>query len=63
MFDERTAGGLDVHARSISTAAIGVVTGELFRQKLAPDASCDYEGVAKWLGAARTLGNGEQFSP
>jgi len=34
---ERTSVGLDVHARSVSAAAIDGVTGELFRQRLVPD--------------------------
>src|SRR3954454_3724257 len=34
---ERTSVGLDVHARSVSAAAIDGVTGELFRQRLGPD--------------------------
>jgi transposase len=33
---ERTSVGLDVHARSVSAAAIDGVTGEVFRQRLAP---------------------------
>src|SRR4051812_28410250 len=34
---ERTSVGLDVHARSVSAAAIDGVTGELIRQRLVPD--------------------------
>jgi len=34
---ERTSVGLDVHARSVSAAAIDGVTGEVFRQRLVPD--------------------------
>src|SRR4051812_16773549 len=34
---ERTSVGLDVHARSVSAAAIDGVTGELMRQRLVPD--------------------------
>jgi transposase len=37
MFVERTSVGLDVHARSVSAAAIDGVTGEVFRQRLVPD--------------------------
>src|SRR4051794_21796628 len=33
---ERTSVGLDVHARSVSAAAIDGVTGEVFRQRLVP---------------------------
>jgi transposase len=34
---ERTSVGLDVHARSVSAAAIDGVTGELIKQRLVPD--------------------------
>ena len=34
---ERTSVGLDVHARSVSAAAIDGVTGEVLRQRLVPD--------------------------
>jgi transposase len=34
---ERTSVGLDVHARSVSAAAIDGRTGELFKQRLVPD--------------------------
>src|SRR3954452_13596997 len=37
MGGERTSVGLDVHARSVSAAAIDGVTGELIRQRLVPD--------------------------
>lgn len=33
---ERTSAGLDVHARSVSAAAIDGVTGELVKQRLVP---------------------------
>ncbi len=34
---ERTSVGLDVHARSVSAAAIDGMTGELLKQRLVPD--------------------------
>jgi hypothetical protein len=34
---ERTSVGLEVHARSVSAAAIDGVTGELIKQRLVPD--------------------------
>src|SRR4051794_11341208 len=37
MAGERTSVGLDVHARSVSAAAIDGNTGELIKQRLVPD--------------------------
>lgn len=37
MFSERTSVGLDVHARSVVAAAIDTVTGEVIKQRLAPE--------------------------
>lgn len=45
MFTERTSVGLDVHARSVSAAAIDGETGELFRAKLTPAP----EDVHRWV--------------
>ena len=45
MFIERTSVGLDVHARSIAAVAIDTVTGELFKQRLAPGA----DAVLGWM--------------
>lgn len=53
MFNERTAIGLDVHARSVRAAALDTVTGELAEARLAmqPDR------VVEWcLGAQERLG-------
>lgn len=44
-FTERWAVGLDVHARSVSAAAIDTSTGELRSQRLAPDPA----GVLAWI--------------
>src|SRR4051794_4143212 len=66
---ERTSVGLDVHARSVSAAAIDGVTGELFRQRLVPDqrvvidwvrglpgpAAVAYEAGPTGFGLARAL--------
>jgi transposase len=66
---ERTSVGLDVHARSVSAAAIDGVTGELFRQRLVPDqqvvidwvrglpgpAAVTYEAGPTGFGLARSL--------
>ena len=46
MFIERTSVGLDVHARSIAAAAIDTVTGELFKERLAPAP----DAVLAWMG-------------
>src|SRR4051795_7121081 len=43
----RTSVGLDVHARSVSAAAIDGVTGELIRQRLVPDPAV----ILDWLRA------------
>jgi len=45
IINERTSVGLDVHAHSIVGAAVDTETGELFRQRLGPDAA----GVVAWL--------------
>lgn len=45
MFHERTSVGLDVHARSISAAAIDTTTGEFFKERLVPS----NEIVIDWL--------------
>src|SRR3954447_145231 len=47
MGGERTSVGLDVHARSVSAAAIDGVTGELIRQRLVPDPAV----ILDWLRA------------
>jgi transposase len=66
---ERTSVGLDVHARSVSAAAIDGVTGELIRQRLVPDqrvivdwvrglpgpAAVTYEAGPTGFGLARAL--------
>ena len=66
---ERTSVGLDVHARSVSAAAIDGVTGELFKQRLVPDqrvvldwvrglpgpAAVTYEAGPTGFGLARAL--------
>src|SRR4051812_9390369 len=66
---ERTSVGLDVHARSVSAAAIDGVTGEVFRQRLVPDqqvvidwvrglpgpAAATYEAGPTGFGLARAL--------
>lgn len=44
---ERTSVGLDVHARSVSAAAIDGVTGELFKQRLVPE----HRVVINWARA------------
>ena len=45
MFSERTSVGLDVHARSVSAAAIDGQTGELVKARLSPA----YEDVLGWV--------------
>jgi transposase len=45
MFTERTSVGLDVHARSVTAAAIDGVTGELVQARLTPS----HEHVRAWL--------------
>lgn len=45
MFIERTSVGLDVHARSITAAAIDTVTGELFKERLVPA----HDAVLAWI--------------
>lgn len=66
---ERTSVGLDVHARSVSAAAIDGVTGELIRQRLVPEqrvvldwvralpgpVAVAYEAGPTGFGLARTL--------
>ena len=66
---ERTSVGLDVHARSVSAAAIDGVTGELFTQRLVPTtdtvidwvrglpgpAAVTYEAGPTGFGLARAL--------
>ncbi|WP_425955702.1 IS110 family transposase [Xylanimonas sp. McL0601] len=46
-FSERWAVGLDVHARSVSAAAIDTSTGELHTRRLAPDPA----GILAWIDA------------
>ena len=46
MFGERTSVGLDVHARSVTAAAIDGVTGEVFKARLSP--AC--EEIVDWVG-------------
>ncbi len=45
MFTERTSVGLDVHARSVATAAIDGVTGELRQSRLTPS----HGQIVDWL--------------
>ena len=45
MIVERTSVGLDVHARSVVAAALDVVTGEVFKQRLVPSGDV----VVAWL--------------
>jgi transposase len=45
VFVERTSVGLDVHARSISAAAIDTTTGEFFQERLVPT----HEVVIDWV--------------
>lgn len=45
MFTERTSVGLDVHARSVSAAAIDGMTGEVYRARLTPQP----EQIAAWV--------------
>jgi transposase len=66
---ERTSVGLDVHARSVSAAAIDGLTGELIKQRLVPDpaviidwvrglpgpAAVTYEAGPTGFGLARAL--------
>ena len=47
MFNERTAIGLDVHARSVRAAALDTSTGELIEAKLPPGS----DAVARWVDA------------
>src|SRR3954470_12478556 len=49
---ERTSVGLDVHARSVSAAAIDGVTGELIRQRLVPDTNVVLDWVRGLPGPA-----------
>jgi transposase len=37
MSQERTVGGLDVHARSVTGYGLDTVTGQVWRRKLTPD--------------------------
>ena len=46
MFGERTSVGLDVHARSVTAAAIDGQTGELFKARLTPA----HAEVLEWIG-------------
>ena len=73
MFLERTSVGLDVHARSISAAAIDNVTGELVRARLVPShaavlgwlaglpapVAVAYEAGPTGFGLARALGDAQ----
>ncbi|OQM78074.1 IS110 family transposase [Rhodococcus sp. 66b] len=45
MFTERTSVGLDVHARSVTAAAIDSVTGDVHRARLTPS----YEHIRSWI--------------
>lgn len=54
MFDQRTAIGLDVHARSVRAAALDTSTGELIEAKLPPGS----DAVALWVA-----GIAEQHGP
>lgn len=45
MFTERTSVGLDVHARSVTAAALDTVTGEVWQRRLDPDAG----SILAWL--------------
>ncbi|MBS1699390.1 MAG: IS110 family transposase [Actinobacteria bacterium] len=54
MFDQRTAVGLDVHARSVRAAALDTLTGELIEAKLPPGS----DAVAAWVA-----GVAEQHGP
>lgn len=47
VFDQRTAVGLDVHARSVRAAALDTSTGEVFEVKLPPGS----DAVARWVAA------------
>jgi transposase len=47
VFSERTSVGLDVHARSVVAAAIGGVTGEVFKARLTPE----HGDVLRWVQA------------
>ncbi len=47
MFGERTSVGLDVHARSVSAAAIDCHSGELIKARLSPA----YEDVLGWVAS------------
>ena len=49
---ERTSVGLDVHARSVSAAAIDGVTGELIKQRLMPDPAVIIDWVRALPGPA-----------
>ena len=52
MFNERTAIGLDVHARSVRAAALDTSTGEIVAAKLPPGNAA----VIDWLGQQQRLG-------
>jgi hypothetical protein len=45
VFTERTSVGLDVHARSVTAAAIDGVTGELIQTRLTPS----HQHITTWL--------------
>ena len=47
MFTERTSIGLDVHARSVSAAAIDSLTGEVVQARLTPS----YEHIRSWISS------------
>lgn len=53
MFDQRTAIGLDVHARSVRAAALDTSTGELVEARLPPGTAAVVEWV---MGVAREHG-------
>jgi transposase len=52
VFNERTAIGLDVHARSVRATALDTVTGEVVAAKLPPGNA----GVIDWIGQQQHLG-------
>lgn len=53
MFNERTAIGLDVHARSVRAAALDTTTGEIVAAKLPPGNAA----VIEWIGQHQHLGS------
>lgn len=52
MFNERTAIGLDVHARSVRATALDTTTGEIVTAKLPPGNAA----VIEWIGQQHHLG-------